>query len=122
MLRNIIYRDNDVEIVMSAHKYSTTSHVGVRVLSGPMIGSRTLMGQVSCDFSTAMTSVLLPCALVLCWTVVREKGSITEEIQRSVNDAIRKYLAGDTVKPREIDWTKQVPTEMDSVRSITKSR
>ena len=112
MLRNIIYRDKNIEIIMVADGGNLMSSVSVHVYAGHSTGIRTIVSVLRCDFSSRLTSALLPCILVSCWTLVREEGSISDENQASVNKAIRKELVERRLGIREVDWTKEIPTEV----------
>ena len=109
MLRNIIYKDKNIEIIIVVSSNNINTNLFVYVYDGPGIRSR-----LQCDFSTKLIGSLLPVVLVACWTLVREEGSVSDEMHASVNAAIRKEVMNPTTKPREIDWTKQIPTEFGS--------
>ena len=112
MLRNIVYRDKDIEVIMVVARGNQITCVSVHAYVGHFSGIRTTKSLVRCEFSSWMTAQLLSCVLVVCWTHVREEGSVSDEMQVSINKAIRKELSTSGAGIREIDWTKQVPTEL----------
>lgn len=115
MLRNIVYRDKDIEITLVAIASHKSTSLSVQVYYGHAQGIRSLKAWFTSDFATRSMSPMLQWVLCACWEIVKDNGSVTDELMTSVNHQVDKEVGNapnSQVRMREIDWTKQIPTEL----------
>ena len=114
MLRNVVYKDKDREIIVTAGQGMALAALEVFVYDGCSRGLRTQIATMHCEFTHALTGSLYEPLVGACWSVVNEYGSVSAEVLTSVSKAILKEFEMKSFHVREIDWTKQVPTELGS--------